>query len=205
MIRRDIEFASRLGARVLVLHYSAFAHPDRLIVDASGRPLPALTVDRDLREWAPMLGSIRTQLADYVSVASGLGVSLALETDVNNSHRLLDFIAGSAPDRCGICFDTGHAQIDSDALALAEMLAPRVICAHIHDNQGAADEHLLPFEGVIDWPGVVSALKQGGYRGWFTYELSAEALTDVRNVLPRLSSALARLWRDTPVSRSPSP
>ena len=27
----------------------------------------------------------------------------------------------------------------------------RVVTTHIHDNHGEKDEHLLPFEGTIDW------------------------------------------------------
>jgi len=33
----------------------------------------------------------------------------------------------------------------------------RVATAHIHDNHGEKDEHLLPFEGVIDWDAALAA------------------------------------------------
>jgi len=31
------------------------------------------------------------------------------------------------------------------------MMRDRVATVHVHDNHGEKDEHLLPFEGTIDW------------------------------------------------------
>jgi sugar phosphate isomerase/epimerase len=34
----------------------------------------------------------------------------------------------------------------------------RVVTAHIHDNHGEKDEHLLPYEGNIDWEAGLAAI-----------------------------------------------
>ena len=33
----------------------------------------------------------------------------------------------------------------------------RVATTHIHDNHGEKDEHLLPYEGTIDWDAALGA------------------------------------------------
>ena len=193
LILRDLEFAARLRAKLLVIHYSLFAVPERLIVDSEGKPRAAMTVDRDLEEWPPMLDWIRSELAACIDMASPLGLAIAFETDVNNSHRLLDFIEGTDPAHCGICFDAGHAEIDSGAASLAELLGSRVICTHLHDNHGAADDHLPPFQGVIDWPGVLTALRRAGYGGLLTYETISASAKEMNATRERLQY----LWRAT--------
>jgi len=170
LIGRDIAYAAHFGAPVLVIHYSMFVEPARLILDPAGKPHARETVDRDLIEWTPMLSKIRRDFAACVDQARRANVRIALETEVANSHRLLDFMTGADPAWCGVCFDTGHAQVDSDAGPLAEMLASRVIYAHIHDNTGKEDEHLPPGRGVIDWPRVLRALRKARFTGPFTYE-----------------------------------
>lgn len=211
LLQRDVEFASRIGAGCVVIHYSIFAEPERLIVDENGRPHATLTVDRDLIEWAPMMGRIRERLAQFLDIASKYRVALAIETDGKNSERLLEFIDGTDPKACGICFDTGHAQINMGAAELARLLGRRVICTHIHDNRcvpsaceggvrtfaearrmhaiySKEDAHLLPFEGVIAWPELLQVLWDSGYRGRFTYE------TGHAEELPPINARLRSLW-----------
>jgi len=197
LIRRDLEFAAAIGARILVIHYSVFADPERLIMDKTGRPQAALTVDRDLEERPlKMLERIREGLAGYLEIATNLGVTIALETDVNNSDRLLEFIADTNPQTCGICFDTGHAQIDSNAVELAELLGPRVIHTHLNDNDGKEDMHLLPFQGVVDWPGVLKALAKTGYSGYFAFEVMGHSPLGLAESKHRLQGIWLACARD---------
>ena len=189
LVRRDLELAADLGAGVLVVHMAIFAEPGRLIVK-DGKGYPGFTVDRDLREWPPMLGKIHEKLAAYVDVARETGVALALETDWQSSHRLIDFVEPLDPQFCGICFDTGHAQIDSDAVALAQLLGPRVIATHLHDNDGKEDQHLPPFQGTIDWPNMIAALKAAGYAGPWTFETMKGTLDDLKDARERITE----LW-----------
>jgi sugar phosphate isomerase/epimerase len=51
-------------------------------------------------------------------------------------------------------FDTGHGNIGSyDCLHFARRYTERLFIAHIHDNHGTGDEHLIPFEGYFNWEG----------------------------------------------------
>jgi len=186
LVRRDLELAADLGAEILVVHLSIFADPDRTIWK-DGKCFPGFTVDRDLREWPPMVEKIHAELGAYVQIAKQTGVAIALETDWHNSHRLAGFVEAFDEEFCGICFDTGHAHLDSDVVRLAGLLAPRVTCTHLHDNNGQEDQHLPPFHGAIDWPNLVVALRAGGYSGRWTFETLEGSLDDLKVARDRIT------------------
>lgn len=71
----------------------------------------------------------------------------------------------------GACWDTGHAHVQKvDQAPALRILGSRLKATHIHDNNGVSDQHLLPYQGTIDWTELVGALKEIGYGGDFTYE-----------------------------------
>jgi sugar phosphate isomerase/epimerase len=70
----------------------------------------------------------------------------------------------------GACWDTGHANeqgLDQNAI---RQLGSRLKATHINDNDGIKDQHLLPYQGTVDWVTVVTALYDIRYEGDFTYE-----------------------------------
>ena len=54
------------------------------------------------------------------------------------------------------CLDVGHAHLTGDVAEAAETVAGYVTTTHIHDNRGT-DEHLVPFDGTIDWAAAMIA------------------------------------------------
>lgn len=60
----------------------------------------------------------------------------------------------------GLCFDTGHwfAAAGPGDMSLLDRHGARLIATHVHDNFGVMDDHLLPFDGRIDWPGYMKAI-----------------------------------------------
>ncbi|QXZ81772.1 sugar phosphate isomerase/epimerase (plasmid) [Rhizobium sp. L51/94] len=68
------------------------------------------------------------------------------------------------PDFVGLCYDSGHSRvIDPDGFTLLERFRSRLIATHLHDNRGAKDDHLLPFDGVIDWQKTMSLIADSPY------------------------------------------
>jgi sugar phosphate isomerase/epimerase len=94
-----------------------------------------------------------------VLFAKQRGVTIALRNtanDLGSPLSLHQFVKETRLD-VRICFDIGHAHIESDAMAGFELLRERVVTTHIHDNHGEKDEHLLPYEGTIDWDAALGA------------------------------------------------
>ncbi|MCP3953565.1 MAG: sugar phosphate isomerase/epimerase, partial [Desulfobacterales bacterium] len=71
--------------------------------------------------------------------------------------------------------DTGHAHIgarDGSRLKrFVERFAARIDHLHISDNTGAADQHLPPGAGNIDFQWVVRNLKTAGFNATVTFEI----------------------------------
>ena len=71
------------------------------------------------------------------------------------------------------CLDIGHAEMrgaGQGAANTARPLGHRLQALHIHDNDKWHDSHQIPFSMSIDFAAVVRALKDIGYKGWFTLE-----------------------------------
>ncbi len=84
----------------------------------------------------------------------------------------------------GICFDIGHANTTGQIDELLS-LKDRFVNFHIHDNNGAQDEHLTLGEGNIDFASVLSQLKD--YSGPYVIEsLSLESAVESRDILAKL-------------------
>jgi sugar phosphate isomerase/epimerase len=72
----------------------------------------------------------------------------------------------------GLCFDTGHANMSH--LSVARQITDTqgyMHYVHASDNNGSADQHLLPFFGAIDWSEVGQALRDIGYDRIFCLEV----------------------------------
>lgn len=85
----------------------------------------------------------------------------------------------------GFCFDTGHANlVGLDVERFITTLDYRLKVLHIHDNDGIADLHQIPFtftktrENLVstDWEGFVRGLSGIGYSGVLSFE-TAPVLT----------------------------
>ena len=171
VILNNLDLVAELGGRFLVIHNYIFANPKDIIVDEDGILHPGLSLLRDLEDKnSGALERIKDGMSFYSREAKKRGVSIALETESVGNDQLLDFISEADPRGCGICFDTGHAQIASDAVKTAKLLAPRVVCTHLHDNDGEKDLHRPPFKGIIDWKNLLMELVRGGYQGTYTFE-----------------------------------
>ncbi len=72
------------------------------------------------------------------------------------------------------CLDIGHAEmrgLSTDAPTVIRTLGPHLAAIHMHDNNKWKDSHILPFTGLIDFPAVIEALRDVGYRGDMTMEV----------------------------------
>lgn len=71
------------------------------------------------------------------------------------------------------CLDIGHAELRTSgdgAVPMIHALGDRLQALHLQDNDGRTDMHDIPFNQTIDFDPVVKALKEIGYKGYFTLE-----------------------------------
>lgn len=98
--------------------------------------------------------------------AKHAGVTIALEntmSEMGDPAYLRAFVDETRLTSLRFCFDLGHANlIESPAeeriRKAFETMRELVAQAHVHDNRGEKDEHLLPFDGSIDWEEAVNIL-----------------------------------------------
>ncbi len=110
------------------------------------------------------------------AAADGTGVRLALEVIPNGlstASALVRLIEEHDLHDVGICLDVGHAQLQGDVSEAIETAGGYLLTTHVHDNGGRSDDHLLPFDGVIDWPATLMAFQKVGYGGTLLFELAA--------------------------------
>ena len=97
-----------------------------------------------------------------------------LPNEISRAGSLVHFVEQDFEGTdVGICLDFGHAQIDGDVVEAVETVSEHLIATHVHDNRGRTDDHLVPFEGTIDWPAALTAVRKVGYEGALMFELAA--------------------------------
>lgn len=110
-------------------------------------------------------------------MAEAAGVIVALEVMGNNLSTPADLIEllerNFEEANLGICMDVGHAHILGDTAEAIETASEFLVTTHIHDNRRQSDDHLVPFQGSIDWGATIMALEKIGYDGVLMYEVKA--------------------------------
>jgi sugar phosphate isomerase/epimerase len=139
-------------------------------------------------------GAVRRSLETLGEASASIGVPLALEVlpnDLSDPDVLLQYFDEIELAGAGVCLDFGHANLRDGAPEAAETLSGHVVTTHVHDNKGALDNHLVPFEGTIDWARTLTTMWKIGYAGRFMFEVADHG--DAIGVLRRTVSARTRL------------
>ncbi|MBQ7095414.1 MAG: sugar phosphate isomerase/epimerase [Clostridia bacterium] len=97
------------------------------------------------------------------------GVTLAFE-----NQRLLANIAyvfeqyKDVPE-VAFCWDTGHEICAAGGREYMPLFGHRLACVHLEDNHGSEgphpDQHILPFDGIVDWKKAAQRIKNSPYNG----------------------------------------
>ena len=98
-----------------------------------------------------------------------------IPNELSRAGSLVHFVEDGCSTRAdvGICLDFGHAHLDGDLVDAIETVSEHLMTTHVHDNRGRSDDHLLPFEGTIDWPAALTAVQKVGYDGALMLEVAA--------------------------------
>ncbi len=154
-----LEIARTIPFRFLVLHLGV---PD-VLSSTSGDNSPA---------------AARRSLEAIAAAASQLGVQVAVEVIPNalsTPERLVQLIEDELElpaNGVGICLDMGHAALMGDLADAIDTVSGEMVTTHVHDNRGRRDDHLVPFDGRLDWATGLMSLQKVGYDGALVFELA---------------------------------
>lgn len=146
----------------------------RCIDGCADHGIPAAVMHVTRGDAPPPPGSLGLDRMKRVAERAELrGVDIALEN--LRKPEYLDYIYERVDSgRLKFCYDSGHENCYSKGTDLLHKHAARLCALHLHDNDGAADQHLLPGDGTVDWANVKTALAEAGYRGNITLEVTNE-------------------------------
>lgn len=132
-----VDLCHEIGAPIAVVHLSA-----------GGNPPPPTDIGRG-------------RFIRLVEHAAVKGVKIAFE-----NQRMLGNIGWAFEEfrdapHVGFCWDCGHEGCFTPGRRYMPLFGHRLICTHIHDNHGELnkDQHLLPFDGNLDFDYVAEALR----------------------------------------------
>ncbi|NLB55191.1 MAG: sugar phosphate isomerase/epimerase [Lentisphaerae bacterium] len=149
-----IDAAEELDGKIVVLHmlqHYSHAHDE---------------------EWNKMLDEGRNSLAELSDYAADASVKLALENGQSQAYddSLFAMLREFTESHIGFCYDVGHGHIKTGDFKVLEEFGDRLITMHMHDNDRTADQHVLPYEGNVDWKQYAKILKDINYTGNLLFE-----------------------------------
>ncbi len=107
------------------------------------------------------------EICDY---AKSLNIKIAFENTKIKGYQ--EYIIENIDNKnVGICFDSGHNHAHFKDEFDFNKFKNRIFAVHLHDNDQSDDQHLLPFDGTIDWNKTIKILKDNNYNGPITLEI----------------------------------
>ena len=117
----------------------------------------------------------RARFTRLVEHAAAKGVQIAFENQRKLANIAWAFEAFEDAPHVGFCYDTGHEGCFSPGRQYMPLFGKKLICTHIHDNSGVfdADEHMIPFDGKLDFDRVARQIRESGFTGSLMLEVIA--------------------------------
>ena len=109
------------------------------------------------------------RLQKLIKIAENLNIKIAFENTKIVGY--LEYVFENIKsDNIGLCLDVGHCHAHFDDEFCWEIFKDKIWAVHLHDNDKSKDQHLLPFDGTIDWKFYEEKLKEANYSGYTTLE-----------------------------------
>jgi sugar phosphate isomerase/epimerase len=170
-VKKGIEIAGFLGAKVIVVHPMQHLH----------------YVDKNNSE---ILKQMNYEFySSLMPLAEKNNIIIATENmwQINYSTKIIiDSVCSRGPEFCeyvdmikspnfGACLDIGHCGLVGQKAEdiIRQLGSERLVALHIHDNNGKSDSHVEPLSalaGDVNWEEVTKALAEIGFKGDFTFE-----------------------------------
>lgn len=144
-------------------------------------------------------GAALRSAEEICRAAEPLGVRVALEVipnELSSPSALVDMLERDFDSpAAGICMDFGHAFLGGDLADAIETAAEHLVATHVHDNHKREDEHLVPYQGSINWDAALMSMQKIGYERTYLMELAntstpAAVLEEARRARQRFERIL---------------
>jgi len=144
-----VDACARVGAPIAVVHLS------------SGNQAP------------PPTDIGRGRFIDLVDYAAGKGIKIAFENQRKLGNIAWAFEEFADAENVGFCWDCGHEACFTRGRQYMPLFGDRLICTHIHDNNGVFNEdlHRLPFDGSLNFERITAQIRESGYEGALMLEV----------------------------------
>jgi sugar phosphate isomerase/epimerase len=131
-------------------------------------------------------GIVLERLKELKSVADDAGVKLSLEPMREENRETFSMLASMAETveliedaggDIGIVYDMWHLWNTPDILPMTERYGSIVTGVHVCDHREptrSGMDRVLPGDGTIDIPSMISALEKGGFAGWWDLEVFSD-------------------------------
>jgi len=146
VLKLNIDNCSKLSIPILVVHIQP---------DSTQRPSFEVGLNR---------------LKTIVKYAKEQSVKIAFE-NINSAEYLYRTLEYFDDNNVGFCYDCGHEACHTNGEHYLPKIGNRLFCTHIHDNDNKSDQHLIPFDGQIDFARIANELRNCNFKGNITLEL----------------------------------
>lgn len=216
--QQQLEMCRNLGLEVTIAHLNYDIINDIWLEDKRGdKALKSYLKDIDLcannniktvilhPSWGfvppkPSKIGIR-RLQTLVDYAEKFNIKVAIENAEQKGafEYIFDNIKN---ENLGICYDAGHDHhFYTDSFDWLKY-KNKIFIVHLHDNDGTADQHLLCFDGSINWQTIINKLKEANYTGDIIlenryYENYADiTLQEFYNLSKKRAEKIRKMFKD---------
>jgi len=150
----------------------------------------------------------REAVGKLLPQAEKLGVNLNIENIFFNGYlmtpgEMIDFVDSFASPRLHVHFDTGNIMLFQFPEHWIRILGARIGNVHFKEFSKKGTDHSLEsfrplLDGTTNWPAVVAALDEAGYRGYLTFEYFHPWLHYPEALVYQTSDSLDRMLSGAP-------
>lgn len=141
---------------------------------ASEYGIPTVIMHVSSKENCPHVTDIglkRFDSAVNAAAKKNIGIAIENQRKLGNIATLLEIYGKDS--NVGFCWDVGHEKCFANGREYMPLFGDRCMLTHIHDNNCMynVDEHLLPFDGQIDFRRTAELLHNFNYNGTLMLEI----------------------------------
>lgn len=168
---RSLRNASYLGIKNIVVHPK-----QHLTYEDEGVPETLFEMNMEFyNKLIPYCEeyNIRVCLENMWQSHNFIGGGSIVDSTCSTPEEFVRYLDALDNKHFGACLDVGHCMlVHQDPAKFIRVLGDRLVALHIHDVDGRADLHTIPYHGGMGkWDTIAKALSDINYKGDFTMEV----------------------------------